>query len=337
MSKSEIPVLVTGGAGYVGSHCCKVLAGSGFLPITYDNLSRGHRWAVKWGPFEAGDIHDRARLNYVLARYRPQAVVHFAALAHVGESVTDPAAYYYNNIAGTLTLLEAVRAAGLERLVFSSTCAVYGLPQQIPMPESHPKMPIHPYGRTKLVVEQILEDYARAYGLRTVSLRYFNAAGADMAGEIGEDHQPETHLIPRAIRAALGQLPALKVYGTDYDTVDGTAVRDYIHVMDLAEAHVAAIRYLVAGGETRAFNLGTGRGTSVYEIIRAVERALGRLVPTSTEARRPGDPPELVADAGPAQEVLGWRPAMPGVEEIVASACRWHTINDDAWPTPRSA
>ena len=317
-------ILVTGGAGYVGSHACKALANSGFVPVTYDNLSRGHREAVRWGPLVEGDLHDRARLAEAMRTHKPVAVMHFAAFAYVGESVSDPELYYSNNVGGTLALLSAMREAGIGRIVFSSTCATYGNPEAVPIGESAPQRPVNPYGETKLAIEHALHWYGGAYGLRSVALRYFNAAGADLDGEIGEEHEPETHLIPLVVRAALGQAGPIGIFGTDYPTADGTAVRDYIHVADLADAHIRALRYLEAGGASAAFNLGTGRGHSVREVIAAVENATGRAVPKREEARRPGDPPELVADAARAGEVLGWLPQHSDLPTIVGSALRWH-------------
>lgn len=317
--------LVTGGAGYVGSHVCKMLAERGHQPVVYDNLSRGNRWAVRWGPLEEGDLSDGARLRAVLDRWRPAGVLHFAAFAYVGESVEDPGLYYRNNVADTLTLLDAMRAQGVGRLVFSSTCATYGVPETLPINEDTPQRPINPYGTTKLMVETVLRDYAAAYGLGAVALRYFNAAGADPEGEIGESHDPEPHAIPRAIFAALGRLPAFGVMGTDYDTPDGSAIRDYIHVCDLAAAHIAAMDHLADGGPGfRAFNLGTGVGTSVLELVAAVQRAAGRPVPVDLQPRRAGDPPRLVADARLAADALGWVPERSSIDAIVADAWRWH-------------
>ena len=291
-------VLVAGGAGYIGSHACEALAQAGYEPVAYDNLSFGHREMVRFGPLEEGDIRDRERLVEVMRRHRPVAVMHFAALIAVGESVQDPAIYYDNNVRGALNLLDAMRQCGVDKLVFSSTAAVYGLPETQPITEQAAQAPINPYGRTKLMIEQALADYGSAYGLRSVSLRYFNACGAHPSGEIGEMHEPETHLIPRALMALLGQIEALDVMGQDYPTPDGTALRDYIHVCDLADAHVAALRYLERGGETAAMNLGTGRGFSVREILQAAERVVGRSVPARFAPRRAGDPPMLIADPG---------------------------------------
>jgi UDP-arabinose 4-epimerase len=317
-------VLVTGGAGYVGSHACKQLRRAGFEPVTYDNLSTGHRDAVRWGPFAEGDTRDGARLDAVLGEHRPACVLHFAASAYVGESVADPARYYSNNVGGSLSLLDAMRRQGVGRIVFSSTCAVYGVPATLPIRESAPLAPVSPYGFTKLAVERALEDYGRAYGLGWIALRYFNAAGADPEGEIGERHEPETHAIPLAARAALGSGPAFRVYGDDYPTPDGTALRDYVHVQDLARAHAQAVRRLLDGGPSGACNLGTGVATSVLEVVRAVERATGRPVPLERAPRRAGDPPALYAAAERARAELGWTPEFASIDAIVASAAAWH-------------
>lgn len=317
-------ILVTGGAGYVGSHACKALALSGHDPVVYDNLSRGHADFVKWGPLEVGDLMDADRLREVLKRHRPDAVMHFAALAYVGESVADPGKYYRNNVLGSLTLIEQMMMSGITRLVFSSTCAVYGLPSRMPITETMPTNPVNPYGRTKLTVERMLEDFDTSSGLQSVSLRYFNAAGADPDGEIGERHEPETHAIPLAIRAALDSGRTFEVFGTDYDTPDGTAVRDYIHVDDLARAHVRAVEYLLDGGKSVAANLGTGRGTSVKEIIDAVARVSGTSPKVRNCDRRPGDPPVLVADAARAGDLFGWTPEYTGIDDIVSTAVHWH-------------
>jgi UDP-arabinose 4-epimerase len=316
-------VLVTGGAGYVGSHACKALARAGYRPVVFDNLTRGHRAAVRWGPLVEGDIADRARLVAAIAQYRVSAVMHFAAFAYVGESVADPALYYRNNLVGSLALLEAMRETGLDRIVFSSTCATYGIPEVVPIPESARQSPVNPYGESKLAIERALHWY-RVYGLRSVSLRYFNAAGADRDGEIGETHDPETHLIPLVLEAALGRRPFVEIYGADYPTPDGTAIRDYIHVEDLAAAHVAALEYLSAGGDAVALNLGTGRGHSVRAVIAAAERVGGRTVPHRTAPRRPGDPPVLVADARLAAERLGWHPRCSDLDTIITTALAWH-------------
>lgn len=317
-------VLVTGGAGYVGSHACKALAAAGYQPIVFDNLVYGHEQAVRWGPLEQGDVGDRARLDAVIERYRPEAVMHFAAYAYVGESVVDPGKYYRNNTAGTLTLLEAMRDHGIARLVFSSTCATYGVPDEVPIPETNAQRPINPYGTSKLMVEMMLRDFDAAHGLRSMALRYFNAAGADPDGHIGEMHDPETHLIPLALDAASGRGPALNLFGDDYDTPDGTCVRDYIHVSDLAVAHVLALEALERNGASDAFNLGTGHGHSVRQVIAGVERITGLPVPHDITPRRPGDPASLVAEASRSARELGWLPAMSDLDTILATAWAWH-------------
>jgi len=318
-------ILVTGGAGYIGSHACKALAGAGYRPVVYDNLSRGHQLAVRWGPFVAGDLQDRTRLAETMRTHDIAAVMHFAAFAYVGESVTDPELYYANNVGGTLSLLGAMREAGVDRIVFSSTCAVYGVPDRLPIVETTATMPLNPYGETKLAIERALHWYAGAYGLRFIALRYFNAAGADPDGELGENHDPETHLIPLVLRAALGRGQPLQVYGTDYPTPDGTAVRDYIHVTDLADAHVRALADLDAGGDSAALNLGTGEGHSVRAVIAAAERLSQRAVPYRNVARRSGDPPELIADPAKARARLGWRPRHSDLDTIIRTALAWET------------
>jgi UDP-glucose-4-epimerase GalE len=321
MSKS---VLVTGGAGYIGSHACKILARAGYRPVVFDNMSRGHREAVRWGPLVEGDLADRGRLTAALVEHRASAVMHFAAYAYVGESVADPAMYYRNNLGGTLSLLDAMREAGVDKIVFSSTCATYGTPDSVPIRETAPQLPVNPYGETKLAIERVLRWYGEAYGLRSVSLRYFNAAGADPDGEIGELHEPETHLVPLVLQAALGQRAQIDIYGTDYPTPDGTAVRDYIHVQDLAEAHLCAIEHLADGGESAALNLGTGRGHSVREVVRGAESVSGRPIACRDTARRLGDPPALVADPSLAAELLGWRARLSDLETILRTALAWH-------------
>ena len=315
---------MTGGAGYIGSHACKVLAGAGYQPVVFDNMSRGHRTAVRWGPLVEGDLTERDKLTTTLEHHRISAVMHFAAFAYVGESVTDPARYYANNLVGTLSLLETMREAGVDKLVFSSTCATYGAPTEVPIRESLPQRPVNPYGETKLAIERALHWYGEAYGLRSVSLRYFNAAGADPEGEIGEWHEPETHLIPLVLEAAIGGRQQVDIYGTDYPTSDGTAIRDYIHVQDLAEAHLLAFQHLVGGRRSVALNLGTGRGHSVREVIRAAEAASGKPIACRETARRPGDPPVLVADPSLAAEVLGWRTRISDLDTIVCTALAWH-------------
>jgi len=316
-------ILVTGGAGYIGSHTCKALAQAGYTPVTYDNLSRGHRWAVQWGPLEEGDILDDARLRDVFRHYCPAAVIHFAALAYVGESVASPELYYRNNVAGTLSLLGAMLDNGPDQLVFSSTCATYGTPSETPITEHHPQQPINPYGRSKHMIEQMLWDLEASDGLRSVALRYFNAAGADPDGEIGEAHEPETHLIPLVLAAASGNAPAIIINGTDYDTPDGTCIRDYIHVTDLADAHVRALRRLEDGAASGAYNLGTGHGYSIREVIDTARKVTGRTIPCTEGGRRAGDPPELVADAHKARTMLGWQPGYSDLPTIIDTAWRW--------------
>ena len=325
-------VLVTGGAGYVGSHACKALAGAGYRPVVYDNMSRGHREAVRWGPLVEGDLHDSPGLAAALRAHKITAVMHFAALAYVGESMADPETYYRNNVGGTLALLSAMREAEVARIVFSSTCAIYGVPDRVPIVETTAKAPLNPYGETKLAIERALYWYNQAYGLRFAALRYFNAAGADPGGEIGENHEPETHLIPRVLRAALGPGEPVEVYGTDYPTPDGTAVRDYIHVADLADAHVRALGYLAANGESGALNLGTGQGCSVRQVIAAVERIAGRPVPFRETARRAGDPPELVADPALARTRLDWQPRHSDLDTIIGTALAWERRAGHAQP-----
>ncbi|MFD2239254.1 UDP-glucose 4-epimerase GalE [Aureimonas populi] len=328
-------VLVVGGAGYIGSHTCLDLSEKGFTPVVFDNFSRGHREFVRWGPAEEGDIRDAAALDAVFARYRPAAVVHFAALIEVGESVKDPLAFYENNVAGTVSLLQAMGRAGCERLVFSSTCATYGDPVAVPMDENHPQVPLNPYGHSKLMVERVLRDLSAHSSLRSVILRYFNAAGADDETRIGERHDPETHAIPLAIEAALGRRARFKVFGSDYDTPDGTCVRDYIHVMDLADAHSRAVGYLIEGGESTALNLGTGDGTSVRELLGAIEKRSGRPFPIEEEGRRPGDAPMLVADNAAARRVLGWMPRRD-LSNIIDTAWAWHTSSNVGSPDQTS-
>ncbi len=308
-------ILVTGGAGYIGSHTCKALAAAGFTPITFDNMVYGHDWAVNWGPLVRGDILNRGELDEVFAEFKPAAVLHFAAFAYVGESVTDPEKYYRNNVAGSLSLLSAMRRAGCRHIVFSSTCATYGAPERVPLTEDHPTRPMSPYGTSKLMIEQMLQDFDVAYGLKYT---------ADPDGQIGEDHNPETHLIPLVIAAGLGRIPHVTIFGTDYPTPDGTAVRDYIHVTDLADAHILAVKRLMDGGESATYNLGTGTGNSVREVIRAVERVSGKPVPVVEGPRREGDSPGLYADSGAIIRELGWKPRFMNLDAIVETAWRWH-------------
>lgn len=316
-------VLITGGAGYVGSHTCKVLASHGYLPVSLDNLVYGHPWAVQWGPFIKGDINDALVLDQIFSEYHPMAVIHFAAYAYVGESVEHPAKYYQNNVAGSISLLEAMRRCGCRNIIFSSSCATYGIPVKVPIPEDHPQIPINPYGRTKLMMEHIIRDYGDAYGIRYAILRYFNAAGADPEGRIGEDHDPETHLIPLLLQTVHGERNFTEVYGTDYDTPDGTAIRDYIHVTDLGNAHVLALNYLAQARQNLCLNLGTGKGCSVMEVIRAVEEVAGKPVAYRTVGRRSGDPPALVARADKAFSLLGWKPYFTDIRETISTAWKW--------------
>ncbi len=317
-------ILITGGAGYIGSHTAKAIMKAGFQSIVYDNLSRGHKELVKFGPLVVGDLHDTAKLKTTLEKYQPVGCIHFAAFAYVGESVSDPGLYYRNNVLGSLNLIENLRMSGVNKIVFSSTCATYGQPEVELISESCPQKPINPYGHSKLMVEQMLKDFDVAHGLKSVALRYFNACGADAEGEIGEMHDPEPHLIPRVIMAAQGKIPHIDVMGTDYPTPDGTAIRDYIHVEDLAQAHVQAMAYLLKGGASDAFNLGTGKGNSVKDVIQAVRRASNREVPVNYVARRAGDPAHLVADNSKAKRVLGFNPRYLNLEESVLTAMRWH-------------
>lgn len=328
-----IPVLVTGGAGYIGSHTSKLLIRSGFLPIAFDNLSMGHEWAVQGRPLIIGDLSDKDLLVQAMRQHRVQGVIHFAASAYVGESMSNPRKYFRNNVVNTLNLLDAMHDAGVHRIVFSSTCATYGEPTTIPIPENHPQIPSNPYGESKLFVERTLSWYRQAHGLDWVALRYFNAAGADPEGELGEEHDPETHLIPLVLKAAMGLRGPVSIFGTDYPTPDGTAIRDYIHVADLADAHIRAFRYLIEGGESRAFNLGTGRGHSVLQVIDGVRRVTGASAPTHEMPRRAGDPPELVANAREAERVLGWRPVQSDLSFILRTAWKWFAAE---WVRPRS-
>jgi len=319
-SGSKGCILVTGGAGYIGSHACKALFDAGYRPVVYDNLIYGHRWAVRWGPLEIGDVADRPALDRVMAKYRPEAVMHFAAFTAVGESVRDPGRYYRNNVAGSLTLLEAMRDHGIGKIVFSSTAAVYGMPETSPVSEEAPLAPINPYGASKLMVERMIRDFGLAHGISSVILRYFNAAGAEPEGGIGEDHDPETHLIPLVIAAGLGRRGAITVFGDDYDTPDGTCIRDYIHVSDLADAHVRALDHQ---GGCAAFNLGIGRGFSVKEVLTAAGEVMGKHIPAEMGPRREGDPPRLVADAGAARRALAWEPRHVALRGIIESAWKW--------------
>lgn len=316
-------ILVTGGAGYIGSHACKALAVGGYTPITYDNLVYGHPWAVKWGPLEEGDIQDRNRLVEVIEKYKPKAVMHFAAYTYVGESVENPGKYYRNNVAGTLSLLEAMRDNDIRNIIFSSTCATYGIPEKIPLTEEHPQCPINPYGSSKLMIEKMLGDFDAAHNIKFAALRYFNAAGADPEGDIGEDHNPETHLIPLVLDAASGKSENIKMFGTDYDTPDGTCIRDYIHVTDLADAHVLALEYLQNNGKSDFFNLGNGTGFSVKEVIDAAEKVTKSKIPVVEWQRRDGDPAVLIGSSKKAFSVLNWRPKYDKLEIIIETAWDW--------------
>ncbi|TPK72336.1 UDP-glucose 4-epimerase GalE [Mesorhizobium sp. B2-3-14] len=317
-------VLVTGGAGYIGSHCCKAFAESGWAVVAFDNLSRGWRDAVKWGPLIEGDISDAAAVGAALDQYRPDAVAHFAAYAYVGESVERPELYYRNNSFGTLVLLEEMLKAGLDKLIFSSTCATYGIPTRSPIDETHRQSPINPYGWSKFIIERMVEDISLARGLNAVVLRYFNAAGCDPDGEIGEKHEPETHVIPLAIEATVRPGRTFVINGADFDTRDGTAVRDYVHVVDLARAHVLAGEKLLRNKGVHVYNLGTGAGTTVAELVDAVRRTSGIPLPVAYGPRRPGDPPALVAAAGKAERELGWVPEQSGIDRIVETALAWY-------------
>lgn len=321
---SKACVLVVGGAGYIGSHACKQLHRRGHDVVVLDNLIYGHREFANWGEFVLGDIADPLQLRLVFKNHPITAVMHFAAFAYVGESVTDPHKYYVNNVAHTLNLMQAMREAGVDKLIFSSTCATYGIPRVIPIPEEHPQTPINPYGRSKLMVEQVMADYAQAYGLKYVSLRYFNAAGADSEAEVGEWHDPETHLIPLVLDAAMDPAKHIKVFGTDYDTPDGTCIRDYIHVTDLADAHILALESLLAGEPGGAFNLGNGLGHSVREVIEAAERVTGKSIRVVESERRAGDPPRLVGSSERIRKALGWEPGNADIETILATAWKWH-------------
>jgi UDP-glucose-4-epimerase GalE len=326
-------VLVTGGAGYIGSHAAKALSRAGYQVVVFDNLAAGHREAVKYGELVEGDITDVASVGAALDRYEVGAVMHFAAFLDVGESVREPVKYYRNNVAGALSVLEAMAARSVPCFVFSSSCTTYGEPTETPIVETHPQRPINSYGETKLAIERALPHFERAYGIHSVALRYFNAAGADPEGEIGEDHTPEIHIIPRAIDAATGGR-GLEVFGDDYPTPDGTCLRDYVHVTDLADAHVKALEAVAATGRSAAYNLGTGVPHSVREVIDSVERISGRKVPWTLAARRAGDPAVLYAKADQARAELGWTPRFPDLDSIVGDAWKWHRAHPDGYRTP---
>ncbi|MFH1727648.1 MAG: UDP-glucose 4-epimerase GalE [Pseudomonadota bacterium] len=317
-------VLVTGGAGYIGSHACKELAKQGYKVVVFDNLVYGHEAFVKWSEFEKGDLLDSERINNVIKKHKPDAVMHFAAYAYVGESVTDPAKYYENNVVGTFNLLNACKNNNIKYFVFSSTCATYGMPNTIPIPEDHTQNPINPYGQTKLTVEKMLADFDVAYGLKSAALRYFNAAGADPESEIGEDHNPETHLIPLVLDAASGKRASITIFGDDYNTEDGTCIRDYIHVTDLADAHVKALEYIKKENKSCHFNLGNGLGYSVKEVIEAAKKVTGKEINIVQGARRPGDPDILVGSSEKAKSLLSWKPQYFEIETILEHAWKWH-------------
>lgn len=316
-------ILVTGGAGYIGSHTCKALALNGLTPITYDNLSTGHDHAVKWGPFEKGDILDQSRLTQVIEKYNPTAVIHFAAHSQVGESVENPIKYYRNNVSGSLSLLEVMKNTGIKHIVFSSTAAVYGIPDITPIPEDHVLKPINPYGMSKLMIELMLKDFDNAYGIKYIALRYFNAAGADPDGQIGEEHEPESHLIPLVLQAASGKRDNIKIFGNDYDTPDGTCIRDYIHVADLASAHVMSLNYLKGSNSSDSFNLGTGKGYSVNEIIEQAREITNKEIMTTITERRNGDPAVLVAASSKVKESIGWQPVNSNLDMIIKTAWKF--------------
>ncbi|MBE9179479.1 UDP-glucose 4-epimerase GalE [Oculatella sp. LEGE 06141] len=327
MSNDQATILVTGGAGYIGSHAVLALQQSGYNVVVLDNLVYGHRELVEdvlQAKLIVGDTNDRALLDQLFSTHDIAAVMHFAAYAYVGESVTDPAKYYRNNVIGTLTLLEAMIAANIKKFVFSSTCATYGVPKTVPIPEDHPQDPINPYGATKLMVERILADFDVAHQFKSVCFRYFNAAGADPDGRLGEDHNPETHLIPLVLMAALGKRDSISVFGTDYPTPDGTCIRDYIHVADLATAHVLGLEYLLKGGDSQLFNLGNGNGFSVKEVIDAAQQVTGRTIKIVEGDRRPGDPPALVGSSEKAIAMLGWKSQYADIHQILTHAWNWH-------------
>lgn len=317
-------VLVTGGAGYIGSHACKALAAAGFVPVTFDNLVTGWQDAVKFGPFEQGDLLDRARLDAVFAQYQPVAVMHFAALSQVGESMAEPGLYWRNNVQGSLTLIEAAVAAGCTQFVFSSTCATYGDQDNVVLDETSEQHPINAYGASKRAIEDILRDFEAAHGLRHVIFRYFNVAGADPEGEVGEFHQPETHLVPLMLDAIEGKRDALTIYGTDYDTPDGTCIRDYVHVCDLVDAHVLGLQWLADGKDSRVFNLGTGSGFSVREVLDHSREVTNKAVPHVEGPRRAGDCTKLVSGSQRAVDELGWRPDRSTMRQMITDAWRWH-------------
>jgi UDP-glucose 4-epimerase len=327
VAQAKPTILVTGGAGYIGSHAVLALQQAGYTVLVLDNLVYGHRDLVEQvlqAELIVGDTSDRALLDQVFATHDIAAVMHFAAYAYVGESVTDPAKYYQNNVVGTLTLLEAMLAASVNKFVFSSTCATYGVPKTVPIPEEHPQQPINPYGASKLMVERILADFDTAYGLKSVCFRYFNAAGADPEGRLGEDHNPENHILPLVLMTALGKRESVSIFGTDYPTPDGTCIRDYIHVSDLATAHLLGLEYLLQGGQSEVFNLGNGSGFSVRQVIEVAQQITGKSIPAVEHDRRPGDPPSLIGSGDKARSRLGWQPQYSSLHDILTHAWQWH-------------
>jgi UDP-glucose 4-epimerase len=324
-------ILVIGGAGYIGSHMCKLLRQSNQPHVIMDNLENGHIQAVKESPFEQGDLRNPEDLQRIFKKYPIDAVMHFAAYIYVGVSVREPGKYYENNTSGVLTLLEEMRKAGISKFIFSSTAAIFGEPQYVPIDEEHPKNPKNPYGDSKFAVERMLESYDTAYDLKSVCLRYFNACGADPEGELGEHHDPEEHLIPLVFHAAVGRRADIKVFGTDYDTPDGTCLRDYIHIMDLAQAHLLAVQHLRSGGDSKRYNLGNGKGYSVREVIDTVEKVVGRSVPQSEAPRRPGDPARLIASSALIEKELGWKPQYTELETIIRHAWTWFEKNPNGY------
>ena len=317
-------ILVTGGAGYIGSHACKALARAGYTPVCYDNLERGHAWAVKWGPLELGNILYRERLDEVLQKYKPDAVMHFAGYIAVGESVEKPRLYHEINVKGSRTLIEALIANKINKIIFSSSAAIYGMPEQIPIAESHPINPVNPYGENKAEVERMLAEFNETSDLRSVSLRYFNAAGADPDRETGEAHNPETHLIPLVLDTAAGLTPDIKIFGNDYDTRDGTCIRDYIHVTDLVEAHLLALDALLQDAKSTTYNLGSGTGCSVMEVIAAARQVTGKEIPVTVTERRAGDVDVLVCSSDQIKTELGWQPQYSDLDTIIKTAWQWH-------------
>jgi UDP-glucose-4-epimerase GalE len=324
-------ILVVGGAGYIGSHMCKYLHKNGMNPVVLDNLSYGHRQAVQWGPFYEGEMADAALLKKIFSEHKIEAVMHFAAFCYVGESMQLPLKYYQNNIAATLTLLTEMVEHNILNFIFSSTCATYGEPEQLPLREDFPQNPINPYGRSKLMMEQILGDLDHAHNMKSVCLRYFNAAGADSEGEIGEDHDPETHLIPLVLQTALGQREKLTIFGSDYPTQDGTCIRDYIHIEDLAQAHHLSLLHLLAGGPSKKYNLGNGNGYSILDVIKTAEAVTKKMIPHSYAERRPGDPAALVGSAELIIQELGWKPQFNSLESILKTAWNWHSNHPDGF------